>query len=72
MEDHDGAFQRIQMTDEWVIHSVVEAFELGNKLIEKGEEGIILKNPKGHWVNKRSKDWLKVKDKNTVDLVVKR
>lgn len=72
MEDNGEAFDRIKLTTEWLVKSVDEAFVLANDLIQNGKEGIILKDPHGLWQNKRTKDWLKVKDKNTVDLVVKR
>lgn len=72
MELNGHLFPRIKLIKRWEVTSVAQAFELAEKLISEGEEGIILKNPNGFWQSKRTKDWLKVKDINTVDLVVKR
>lgn len=72
IEQHGHKFPRIKLIDRWPVHSVREAFDLAEKLISEGEEGIILKNPNGFWTAKRTRDWLKVKDINTIDLVVKR
>lgn len=63
---------RISATTRWAITSVQEAFDKASELIAEGHEGIILKDPDGFWENKRTTAWLKVKDINTLDLVVKR
>lgn len=41
---------------------------IARKYIELGAEGIIIKNPNSIYQTKRSNDWLKFKDKNTIDL----
>lgn len=72
MAEHGGRFPRIKLIQRWPVTSVREANDLAEKLIANKEEGIILKKPDGLWRAKRTTDWLKVKDINTIDLVVKR
>lgn len=72
MAEVGAQFPRIQLIGRKPINSTDEAFKYAGELIEKGQEGIILKNPAGVWTNKRTADWLKVKDVNTIDLVVDR
>lgn len=44
--------------------------EIAKKYIEKGQEGIIVKNPESLYVGKRSKAWLKFKNHNSIDLKI--
>ena len=41
------------------------------KIVEKGGEGVILKNPDHVYECKRSKNWIKLKEVNECDLVIK-
>jgi len=41
---------------------------IARKYIDLGAEGIIIKNPNSLYESKRSNNWLKFKDKNTIDL----
>lgn len=43
---------------------------IARKYIDNGAEGIIIKNPHSLYQTKRSNDWLKFKDKNTIDLKI--
>ncbi|MCK9319368.1 hypothetical protein [Methanoculleus sp.] len=43
---------------------------IARKYIAAGAEGIIIKNPYSSYQTKRSNDWLKFKDKNTIDLKI--
>jgi|GEM_PF-981462 len=43
---------------------------IARKYISMGAEGIIIKNPYSIYQTKRSNDWLKFKDKNTIDLKI--
>lgn len=43
---------------------------IARKYIDAGAEGIIIKNPLSLYQTKRSNDWLKFKDKNTLDLKI--
>jgi DNA ligase-1 len=43
---------------------------VARKYISLGAEGIIIKNPFAQYQTKRSNDWLKFKDKNTIDLKI--
>lgn len=44
------------------INSEEELLKHYEQALLDGKEGLIVKNPDGIWVNKRSKDWLKMKD----------
>jgi len=45
-------------------------FDLSRKYIEKGAEGIIVKHPKSLYEYKRSNNWLKFKNKESLDLTI--
>lgn len=44
--------------------------EMARSFIRQGEEGIIIKNPWAHYQFKRSNDWLKFKNKDTIDCLI--
>jgi len=52
------------------INDEEEAKSLFNKMLANGEEGIILKNDDHPWVNKRSKECVKMKAELEMDLVI--
>lgn len=64
-------FPNIQLIDRFTFHSEEEAEVKFEELKAAGKEGLIVKLDEGHWEQKRSKFWLKIKDKNYADLVVK-
>lgn len=64
-------FPNIQLIDRFKFHSEEEAEVKFEELKAAGKEGLIVKLDEGFWEQKRSKHWLKIKDKNYADLVVK-
>ncbi|CAL9979293.1 ATP-dependent DNA ligase [Vibrio phage K449] len=64
-------FPNIQLIKRFKFHSEEEAEVKFEELKDAGEEGLIVKLDEGFWEQKRSKHWLKIKDKNYADLVVK-
>lgn len=53
-----------------LVNSFEEAVEHYNECIERGEEGIIIKNIAGFWKAKRSNDLVKMKAEEMADLIV--
>ena len=53
-----------------VVNSMEEALEHFQKMLSQGLEGTILKNQDAKWSNTRSKDLVKLKEENTIDLLV--
>lgn len=51
-------------------HNVQEVESFYAEVLAKGFEGLMLKNPSGHYTFKRNKNWLKLKPFDTVDLEV--
>lgn len=60
----------IEAVETTMVKSIEEAAALYNSAIERGLEGIILKDPKMVWENKRSKRSIKFKAENDADLLV--
>lgn len=51
--------------------NIVESFEkLKDEMWGNGKEGLVVKEYKSHYEQKRSKSWLKVKEVNTYDVVI--
>ena len=53
-----------------IVNSMEEALEHFQKMLSQGLEGTILKNQDAKWSNTRSKDLVKLKEENTIDLLV--
>ena len=53
-----------------IVNSMEEALEHFQKMLSLGLEGTILKNQDAKWSNTRSKDLVKMKEENTIDLLV--
>lgn len=64
-------FPNIHLIERFPFHSEEEAYAKFEELKTAGKEGLIVKLDSGRWEQKRSKAWLKIKDKNYADLVVK-
>lgn len=62
------ADSNIILAESHVVHSLDQAKAIYTKYLEKGEEGIILKNIDAQWENKRSNNLVKFKDEFEVDL----
>jgi len=60
----------IQIAQRWRVHNMQEVQQLFAKLIEEGQEGLILKCAKGKYECKRSKNWIKMKSTNDCDLKI--
>lgn len=53
-----------------IINSQKELDELFDLMISTGKEGLIVKKMDGEWVNKKSKNWTKMKVDKELDLIV--
>lgn len=65
-----GQTQKYWVIPYRVVESLDEAQEHFNELLEKGEEGTILKNMSGIWEDARSKDLVKLKAERDCDLEI--
>lgn len=54
-----------------IVYSLKEAFEHYVDLTSRGIEGTVIKNPRGIWEDKTSKDQIKLKIEAEVDLIVR-
>lgn len=70
-EYQGSAFPNISLIPSFTFHSEEETYAKFEELKNAGEEGLIVKLDNGFWEQKRSKGWLKIKDKNSADLVIK-
>ena len=61
---------RIQVAPIVIVNSIEEAQELYQKKLAEGEEGLVLKDPKGPWEDKRVKHQVKMKAELEADLRV--
>ncbi|AHI61207.1 putative DNA ligase (ATP) [Vibrio phage vB_VpaS_1601] len=69
--EHGSSFPNISLIPCFTFHSEEETYAKFEELKNAGEEGLIIKLDNGFWEQKRSKGWLKIKDKNSADLVIK-
>jgi len=60
----------VQLSEEYLCHSVEEIFNINASILDKGGEGVIVKPMNGKYEFKRSFHWMKVKAKNTLDLAI--
>jgi ATP-dependent DNA ligase len=60
---------RIQVAPISIVNSMEEAQALYQQKLAEGEEGLVLKDPKGHWEDKRVKHQVKMKDELEADLL---
>ena len=58
----------LSVIDTQIVHSMEEAMEHYNTLVELGFEGTIIKSPDGIWEDKTSKDQVKLKVECDIDL----
>lgn len=63
-------YQHISVIETITVQNIDEAIKYYIECVEKGEEGIILKNFTGIWENKRSADQVKFKVEKEADLIV--
>jgi ATP-dependent DNA ligase len=61
--------QKISLIETQLVNNEIEANEMFQQYFNKGEEGIILKNPEGFWEDKRVKHQIKFKGELECDLV---
>ena len=61
---------KVSAVDSWEVDTIEEANVLFEKLLASGQEGIILKDRKGIWENKRTKHQIKFKGEFECDLVI--
>lgn len=66
----DKKRRRVFLAETKTVESEKEALQWSDELIEKGEEGVIIKNVDGPWQNKRSNDCLKIKAVLEADLKI--
>ena len=62
--------ERVRIAKTTMVNTIHIAQELYQEQLAAGEEGIILKNPAGHWENKRVKHQVKMKAELEADLRV--
>jgi len=72
----EGIFKGIELNSIILAESFVtkekeDLYTYYKKVVEKGGEGVILKNPNHVYECKRSKNWIKLKEVNECDLIVK-
>ena len=65
-----NVFSKLEVIPTEVVNSMEEALEHFQKMLSQGLEGTILKNQDAKWSNTRSKDLVKLKEENTIDLLV--
>lgn len=63
-------FKRFVLIESKEVNNIEEAREHFKEMRDRGEEGTILKNIKGPWVNKRSNDLVKMKAVEDADLEI--
>ena len=63
-------FSKLEVIPTEIVNSMEEALEHFQKMLSQGLEGTILKNQDARWSNTRSKDLVKLKEENTIDLLV--
>ena len=63
-------FSKLEVIPTETVNSMEEALEHFQKMLSQGLEGTILKNQDAKWSNTRSKDLVKLKEENTIDLLV--
>lgn len=66
---HSGE-DKILATPNHVVNTIADAQDLFKSYLDEGEEGIIVKDPKGIWENKRAKHLIKFKSEKECDLEV--
>jgi len=59
----------VRVIDTLLVNSIEEANKIFEQYLERGQEGIILKDPKGIWENKRVKHQIKYKGEKEADLL---
>lgn len=64
------SFNKIAVVEYRLVHSEEESLAYFQEVLDRGKEGIIVKNLNGKWVNKRSLDLCKFKAELTCELVV--
>jgi DNA ligase-1 len=62
--------QRVKVTESYGLVNAGNVAQIGATAIAAGYEGLVLKNPFANYEKKRSKAWLKVKPKETIDAVI--
>lgn len=60
----------LEVVDTWVVRSLEGVYKLYNSFVDRGAEGIMVKNPANLYVPKRALDIMKMKEELTVDLRV--
>lgn len=66
----EGASDRIELVPHIVVESLDAAKVIFEQFLAEGKEGIILKDPKGEWEDKRSKGQIKFKGELECDLKI--
>ena len=69
LEEHHR-YIRVQTAKEEVAYTEKDVYDIAQKWIDVGEEGAIVKNPLGYYERKRSKNCLKIKEIQEIDLEV--
>ena len=72
----EGIFQKsptfsVTIAESFVAKEKEDIYSFYRNIVSKGGEGVILKNPEHVYECKRSKNWIKLKEVNECDLVIK-
>lgn len=65
-----GELPNVIVGERWPVHDFVGLTELFKEVLEKGEEGLVVKNGSGVYEMKRSSNWVKMKAERDCDLLI--
>jgi ATP-dependent DNA ligase len=69
-ENWEMNYELIQLVETHTVENEVEVLQLFSDALDRGDEGIMVKNIDSIWENKRSKDQIKMKQELDIDLLV--
>lgn len=67
----DHTPRHLTLAESFTTKEKEDLYSYYKKVVEKGGEGVILKNPEHVYECKRSKSWIKLKEVNECDLIIK-
>lgn len=69
IKDNDSYFG-IKVPPSYIVKNEEELLQIYASVRDRGLEGLIIKNPKGKYHPRRHRDWMKLKDSNSVDVPI--
>lgn len=67
---HEKGYENITMTPQYMVNSHDEIMEYYRKVRDRGLEGLIVKDPKGHYYRRRNHAWMKIKGQESADVPI--